>query len=249
MSGKVKSLYGVYKALGRDAFLAAAKMYSDHVQKTVEATLSEMESRWYDAEKNMTEADEMINDYNFGFLTKERATELLRQEKLQNQFEKNMNDVLKNIDFIRLESSCQSPDKSYAGEVLRQMHDGFVSAYGTEYLENGNYAFVHIPAVIRSCQTEKLCLGIVTLDLESSGEHWETDFLTPYGIISQNDPDLDNDMKKYICEQYIPYDYWYTADVENDIHISFDNVPESVSDLIAEARGEKQNMNLGYIKM
>ena len=49
--------------------------------------------------------------------------------------------------------------------------------------------------------------------------------------------------------QYIPYDYWYPADVENDIHISFDNVPESVSDLIAAARGEEPNMNLGYIKM
>ena len=57
MSGKVKSLHGVYKALGRDAFLAAAKMYSDHVQKTVEATLAEMESHWYGAEKTMTEAD------------------------------------------------------------------------------------------------------------------------------------------------------------------------------------------------
>lgn len=51
MNGKVKSLHGVYKALGRDAFLAAAKMYSDHVQKTVEATLAEMESHWYGAEK------------------------------------------------------------------------------------------------------------------------------------------------------------------------------------------------------
>lgn len=59
MSGKVKSLHGVYKALGRDAFLAAAKMYSDHVQKTVEATLAEMESHWYGAEKTMTEADRM----------------------------------------------------------------------------------------------------------------------------------------------------------------------------------------------
>ena len=248
MSGKVKSLYGVYKALGRDAFLAAAKMYSDHVQKTVEATLSEMDSRWYDTEKNMTEADEMINDYNFGFLTKERATELLTQEKLQNQFEKNMNDVLKNIDFIRLESSCQSPDKSYAGEVLKQMHNAFVSTYGTDYLEDDSYAFVHIPAVIRSRQSGKLCLGIVTLDLESSDEHWGTDFLTPYGIISQNDPDLDNDMKKYIREQYIPYDYWYTADVENDIHISFDDIPEAVADLIDAARGEEPNMELS-IKM
>lgn len=39
MSGKVKSLHGVYKALGRGAFLTAAKVYSDNVQKTVEATL------------------------------------------------------------------------------------------------------------------------------------------------------------------------------------------------------------------
>ncbi len=39
MSGKVKSLHGVYKALERGAFLAAAKVYSDNVQKTVEATL------------------------------------------------------------------------------------------------------------------------------------------------------------------------------------------------------------------
>ena len=107
---------------------------------------------------------------------------------------------------------------------------------------------MHIPAVIRSRQNGKLCLGIVTLDLESSGEHWGTEFLTPYGIISQNDPNLDNDMKKYIREQYIPYDYWYTADVENDIHISFDDIPEAVADLIDTARGEEPNMELS-IKM
>ena len=53
MSGKAKSLHGVYKALGRDAFLAAAKVYSDHVQKTVEATLSQMEGNWYDKPKRI----------------------------------------------------------------------------------------------------------------------------------------------------------------------------------------------------
>lgn len=249
MSGKVKSLHGVYKALGRDVFLAAAKIYSDHVQKSVDATLSEMECHWYDTDETITEADKMISDYQKGYLTRESAEEMLAQEKLQKQFEKNINEVLRKVHFARLETSCQSLNKSYAGEVLKQMHDAFVSAYGTDYLEDDSYAFVQIPAVIQSRQSGKLCLGIVTLDLESSGEHWETDFLTPYGIISQNDPDLDNDMKKYICEQYIPYDYWYTADVENDIHISFDNVPESVSDLIAAARGEEPNMNLRYIKM
>lgn len=90
MSGKVKSLYGVYKALGRDAFLAAAKMYSDYVQKTVEATISEMESRWFDSGKTITQADKMVRDFQNGYLTREWAEELLAQEKIQNQFEKNM---------------------------------------------------------------------------------------------------------------------------------------------------------------
>ena len=68
MSGKVKSLYGVYKAMGRDAFLEAAKSYSGHVKNTVEATLAEMESRWYDAGQTMTEADKMVDDFRKGQL-------------------------------------------------------------------------------------------------------------------------------------------------------------------------------------
>ena len=246
MGGKVKSLHGVYKALGRDAFLAAAKMYSTHVQKTVEATLSQMESHWYDAEKTVTEAEEMVNDYNFGFLTKERATELLEQERLQKRFAENMNAVLKNVHFVRLECSCMSPNKSYAGEVLKEMHSAFVETYGTDYLDNGSYEFVSIPAVIRSRCTGKLCLGIVTLDLSSSGEHWGTDFLTPYGVVSQGDPDTNADIQQYICDNFIPYDYWYTADVERDIHVGFDEMPEDVQSLIAVARGETQNEEFDY---
>ena len=246
MSGKVKSLHGVYKALGRDAFLAAAKMYSTHVQKTVEATLSQMESHWYDAAKTVTEAEEMVNDYNFGFLTKERATELLEQERLQERFTQNMNAVLKNVHFVRLECSCMSPNKSYAGEVLKEMHGAFVKTYGTDYLDNGSYGFVSIPAVICARNTGKLCLGIVTLDLESSGEHWGTDFLTPYGVVSQGDPDTNADIQQYIRDSFIPYDYWYTANVERDIHVGFDEMPEDVQSLIAVARGETQNEEFDY---
>lgn len=246
MSGKVKSLHGVYKALGRDAFLAAAKMYSTHVQKTVEATLSQMESHWYDAEKTVTEAEEMVNDYNFGFLTKERATELLEQERLQERFSENMNAVLKNVHFVRLECSCMSPNKSYAGEVLKEMHGAFVKTYGTDYLDNGSYGFVSIPAVICARNTGKLCLGIVTLDLESSGEHWGTEFLTPYGVVSQGDPDTNADIQQYIRDNFIPYDYWYTADVDGDIHAGVDEMPEDVQSLIAVARGETQNEEFDY---
>ena len=66
--GKMKTLHGLYKSLGRDAFLASAKSYSNHVKDTVEGTLSEMESRWYDSAHTITEAEKMIEDYNTGVL-------------------------------------------------------------------------------------------------------------------------------------------------------------------------------------
>ena len=246
MSGKVKSLHGVYKALGRDAFLTAARIYSQHVQKTVEATLSEMESRWYDIGHTITEADKMVSDYNKGFLTRESAEKLIEQERLQNDFINRINVILKTVHLARLEHSLQSPDKTYAGAVLRDMHEAFIKTYGTEYLEDGKYEFVDIPAVIRSRSTGKLCLGIVTLDLESSGEHWGTDFITPYGVVSQGDSEMPEELQKYLRENFIPYDYWYTAHVERDIHVSFENLPDEIAGLLKTARGEQQSEESGY---
>lgn len=66
MKGKMKSLYGIYKKHGREAFLDAAKSYSAYVGDTIEDTLAEMESRWYDGSQTITEAEKMINDYNNG---------------------------------------------------------------------------------------------------------------------------------------------------------------------------------------
>ena len=64
--GKMKTMHGLYKKIGREAFLEAAKCYSNHVQDTVDATLSAMESRWYDSAHTMTEAEKMVDDYNNG---------------------------------------------------------------------------------------------------------------------------------------------------------------------------------------
>ncbi|HPE94766.1 MAG TPA: hypothetical protein PLT66_01700 [Bacillota bacterium] len=64
--GKMKTLHGLYKKVGRDAFLKAAKFYSRHVKDSIDATLAEMESRWYDSAHTITEAEKMIEDYNNG---------------------------------------------------------------------------------------------------------------------------------------------------------------------------------------
>ncbi len=66
MNKKMKSIYGIYKKHGREAFLTTARAYSDHVADTIEDTISEMESRWYDEGHTMTEADKMVEDYNRG---------------------------------------------------------------------------------------------------------------------------------------------------------------------------------------
>ena len=52
--GKMKTLHGLYKTLGRDLFLDLAKNYSNNVHGTIDATLWEMESRWYDRDHTIT---------------------------------------------------------------------------------------------------------------------------------------------------------------------------------------------------
>ena len=66
--GKMKTLHGLYKTLGRDLFLDLAKNYSNNVCDTIDATLWEMESRWFDASHTVTEAEKMVADYNCGRL-------------------------------------------------------------------------------------------------------------------------------------------------------------------------------------
>lgn len=65
--GKMKSVYGIYKKHGRNQFLDAAGYYSCHVHpESVDKTIDEMESRWYDATHRQTEAEKMVEDYNNG---------------------------------------------------------------------------------------------------------------------------------------------------------------------------------------
>lgn len=64
--GKMKTLTGLYKKYGKDEFMELAKYYTNHIRDTVEDTISEMESRWYDSKHTITEADKMIEDHNKG---------------------------------------------------------------------------------------------------------------------------------------------------------------------------------------
>ena len=152
-----------------------------------------------------------------------------------------LNYLLPTVDFPKLDKSCNSEDDSYAKEILKRMHDIFTDVYGTDCLDSG-YEFVDLPAVIQGRNTGHIGLGIVTLDLESSGEHWGTLFLTPKGVIEQGGENIKPDQSKYLSTVYIPYEYWYTASVERDHHVDFDNAPEKVAALLNHCYSEQPEM-------
>jgi hypothetical protein len=130
--------------------------------------------------------------------------------------------VLPYVDYSKLNDSYASKDKKYTKRTLASLHQAFVKTYGD--------VMVVAPAVIRAKNSGELCVGLVTLDLSASGEHWGTDFLTEYGAISDNETKREE--RRARIDRLIPYDYWYTIVLDRDIHVDFDNVPQDVAELL-----------------
>lgn len=146
--------------------------------------------------------------------------------------EKLNKDILPKLDFKKLHESCNSSDKQYAKEVLKSVHDAFIQVYQTDYLTDKEFEFVLVPAVIKARKTGNVSIGIVTLDIGSSGEHWSTIFFTDKGLIDDQDESFSKAEREYIDANFIPYDYWYTVDVERDHHMDFENVPEEICEML-----------------
>lgn len=165
-------------------------------------------------------------------------------KNLQTEFIEKLNVLLPTIDFIKLDNSCNSTDGDYAKEVLKKLHDLFVEVYQTDNLDADNYDFVEIPAVIRGRNTGHIGIGIVSLDLESSGEHWGTAFLTPKGVIEQGAGKMAPGEFQYLSALYAPYDYWYTVSIDCDIHTDFTCVPERASEMLEYCRPDEHKKEL-----
>jgi len=139
--------------------------------------------------------------------------------------------ILPHADFGRLNASYSSQDKEYAKQMLASLHQAFAKVYGGTYADEHTCGeSIMAPAVIKARNSGELCVGLVTLDLTSSGEHWGTDFFTEYGVIP--DDEIDRDVLRPRIDRFIPYDYWYTVQIERDIHVDFDKVSQDVAELL-----------------
>lgn len=52
-----------------------------------------------------------------------------------------------------------------------------------------------------------------------------------YGV-DQGGEHITEQQQEYIRKTFIPYDYWYTPEVEHDIHVDFESVPPEVAELL-----------------
>ena len=156
---------------------------------------------------------------------------------LRRRFIQSVNSILEELDFEELERSCNGSDPAYAQEILQRMHQAFLNIYRTDCLTDPGLSLVELPAVIRGKRTGEVTLGLVTLDLAASGGRWNTVFITPVGVLSQNKEKMSRIQRTFLLEKFMPYDYWYTPEVPCDVHINYDNVPYKVVRLATACTG------------
>jgi len=136
-------------------------------------------------------------------------------------------DIIPTIKFSELD---YTKNEKYLVEVLQKMHTTFVEVNGSDFLDYSS-GFVCVPAILRGRKSKKIAIGLVFLDLESSGEHYGSYFFTESGLIDDSDED---NVSEYVKTNFIPYDYWYTVIVEEDYHISFSNMPNEVVSILSQ---------------
>lgn len=168
----------------------------------------------------------------------------MSSEDMQAAYIERLNTLLPTVDFAKLDRSCNSKKAEYAKEILKQMHDLFVDVYQMDSLDY-EYEFVDVPAVIRGRNTGHLCLGLVTLDIQSSGEHYGSWFFTPQGVIDDGSEEIRPEDALYLRAVYAPYDYWYTVYIQRDHHVDFDHVPAKVADMLNACYPDQQEPKQG----
>ena len=143
--------------------------------------------------------------------------------------------ILPFIDYERLQQSYDTEDKSYAKLVLNTLHEAAVKEYGSDRLIcRGELEYAILPGIIRSLGTGRVCLALLGIDLQSSGEHCETHFLTKYGVAIQGYIE-DEEILAYMQKMYSgEYTYAYTPTVIGDIHLDKNNLPEEIKDFLSD---------------
>lgn len=144
--------------------------------------------------------------------------------------------ILPFIDFNELDRSYQTAEKEYAKGILNLLHTAMLEQYGDTRLTCGHgdvqEEYAVVPGVVQGKKTGEIAIALLGIDLLSSGEHCQTEFLCKYGVVSQGNSSLPKALSGEITARYLPYDYCYTADITGDIHVSKHRLPEGIKEVL-----------------
>lgn len=135
-----------------------------------------------------------------------------------------------------LDASYRTAEKAYAKGILNRLHTAMVEQYGDTRFVCGHGDMQGLCCDSRrgtgERKPEEIALALLGIDLSSSGEHCQTEFLCKYGVVSQGHNDFAEALAGEITARYLPYDYCYTADIAGDIHISKSRLPEGIREML-----------------
>ena len=159
--------------------------------------------------------------------------ELLEEQSEAKQrlfIDKVNNEVIPSINWAGIKKAYQSGDMTVPTELLSMLHQKFLEVYGTDHIEP-NDGFLTVPGVVQP-PDGKLYPALLDLDAASSGEHWGTTFFTPKGVLCDQAgiPEVNEEIKKMI-----PYNYWYTVQMERDHHVDWNYCPNEAIDMLEVA--------------
>ena len=152
--------------------------------------------------------------------------------------------ILPFIDYEKLHTSYKT-DMVYAKGILNLLHEAMVKAYGADRLDwrDGDDGYVVIPGIVRSMKNGNMCLALLDIDLNSSGEHWGTDFLCKYGMVSQGgNEEQDKRITELVHNFYVPYDYCYTAVIPCDHHVDEIALPKELKSVLKDFHKYKADL-------
>jgi len=154
----------------------------------------------------------------------------------------NMRITEEKIDVTKAADSYKSEDKTEAKDLLKSMVEAFKDTYSVtdiDKIASDGEGFIHLPAVIKGCKSGALCVGLVYVDLQSSGELHNVQFALPGGFYEEYDKDMPKEAKN-VRKEIGEYDYWYPFDYSGDIHTNFNNVPDDVQKMLDYARESEE---------
>ena len=155
----------------------------------------------------------------------------------QKAFIGKVNTILEEVDFEKLLESANGQDQSYAMDTLKQLHRAFVDTYCTDCITDRELGFIDVPAVIRGRKAGEVFRGLVTIDPESSWEHWNTQFIMEDGVVDQANCDKTARWNTEFFYRVGVYDYWYTPEIPGDIHVNFESISHKVETLLRSCTG------------